>query len=1495
MKNPKYIFILLFIISFTCRLQSQTIKKFTEEPQKFIVELKDFMGKEDNQLTKEIMEKFEPVWVDKLTPERKNKVYSVANYMLKKKMKAFPHFNNFLTALVNFTNSTQGESSFNAWISSLEKLMQRSTSSKFLFYIEMTNTLLTENAIYKSNFTKWVVTKCNYTFEFDTVPKLVFTSKINLRCVSKEDSTSIYNTTGTYYPTENLWKGNGGTVYWDRAGFSKDSVYAELRNYKIEIKSIKYDADSVTFYMKMYFDQPLLGQLTDKVQFEVTADKSSYPSFISYNKRLQIPGIFPGIDYDGGFALHGSKIMGTGIKEQKAILTFYKNNEKFIVARSLSFMIRKNLISGEKVSVSIRLEQDSLFHPAIQLKYMKEKNELSLMRLGEGIVQTFFYDSYHKIDMNIESITWKMDEQKINLTMIQSVGSDREAIIQSEDYFTERVYVRNQGAADIHPFQMIKNYAETVKSKEISVAKLANYMTLQNEDVRAMIINMACQGFFEYDPLTDKFTIKKKLYHYLKSHTGKEDYDILQFHSIVTRGANATIDLTNFDLKVNGIYSILLSDSHNVVINPYEQKIVIKKNRDFDFLGKIQAGLFDFYGKDFNFLYDDFKINLNNVDSFAFRVPTGEKDENGQPKYEQIKTMIESVNGELLIDEPKNKSGFKSLKKYPVFNSKKDSYAYYDKKTIFGGVYNRENFFYQLEPFSFDSLDVFKTEGIRFGGTFASAGIFPDFDDSLTVRPDYSLGFARVTPKDGFPVYDGKGTYFNKIDLSNKGLHGDGALKYITSTSKSPDFIFFPDSANAQLDSFDIKEQIGKVEYPNVKGEDVFMHWMPYEDLMQVYKKRKPFDFYAGQCKMHGRIDLTPLGLSGEGTMEFPTAEIKSRNFKYQQIVFDADSSDFQMKSFGQKDLSFVTVNYKAHIDLKEKKGEFKSNSETSSKVEFPVNQYISFMDEFVWYMEKEEIEMTSEEKNTVAVKDTSKTPNEYADINLSGSRFVSVHPAQDSLTFYSPKAKYSLKENTIYAEGVKFIKVADAAIIPDSGKVTVLKRAEMKTFTKAKVVANTTTQYHNFYNATVNVLARNNYTASANYDYIDETNKKQILFFNKITVDSTYQTYGIGDISDNAVFTLSPYFDYFGSAKITANNQYLKFTGCCKIKHNCSLLAKSWLRFSADINPNEIYIPIPEQSYNEKVEKIYTGILHATDSAVYSSFIAKKIRESDEELILSKGYLYFDKNLKEYHIAEMERIKDNKLTGNFLSLNNYCDVYTEGRINFSRSLGQVNLLAFGNGVNKTKSNTTKFDLVTSIDFFFSEKCLKIMEDNFSNDPNAQPLNISRETYYKALVDILGQAEADRLVGEISLYGTFKKLPSELEHTLFLPDMKLKWNPLTQSYISEGKIGIGNINRTQINKLFTGFIELYKRKSGDQLIIYLEDGNKNWFYFDYKRGTMQVVSSSQEFNNIVKEMKPDDRQKKAEKNDKGEKEPYTFMLTTEKRKKDFLKKMGVEK
>ena len=64
-----------------------------------------------------------------------------------------------------------------------------------------------------------------------------------------------------------------------------------------------------------------------------------------------------------------------------------------------------------------------------------------------------------------------------------------------------------------------------------------------------------------------------------------------------------------------------------------------------------------------------------------------------------------------------------------------------------------------------------------------------------------------------------------------------------------------------------------------------------------------------------------------------------------------------------------------------------------------------------------------------------------------SGSRFLSTHPEQDSLFFVSRKASYSLKDYIIEAEEVDEILVADAAIYPGDGSVTVETGAIMRSF----------------------------------------------------------------------------------------------------------------------------------------------------------------------------------------------------------------------------------------------------------------------------------------------------------------------------------------------------------------------------------------------------------------------------------------------------------------
>jgi len=532
--------------------------------------------------------------------------------------------------------------------------------------------------------------------------------------------------------------------------------------------------------------------------------------------------------------------------------------------------------------------------------------------------------------------------------------------------------------------------------------------------------------------------------------------------------------------------------------------------------------------------------------------------------------------------------------------------------------------------------------------------------------------------------------------------------------------------------------------------------------------------------------------------------------------------------------------------------------------------------------MDRGDIELSASKQQTTIEGDE--------DVKLEGSEFISTNPKQDSLRFVAPRAEYSVKKSIIKAREVQFINVADARIYPDSGNVTIYKKARMKPFINSKILANTVTKYHNIYNADIEVTARKMYTATGDYDYIDENKSKQTIHFNQITVDTTAQTYALGILDDTVSFMLSPKFAFLGDVKLTASNEFLNFSGFAKIGHSCKAIISNWFKFTEDINPNSIYIPVELNPTNITDDSISSGILLGKDSAyAYSTFLSLRPNEYDINVMTADGYLVYDKGPKAYRISNKDKLTEISLPGNLISLRTKgCTVYGEGKINLGQDIGRVNMITVGNATNNLKDKSTNFDVLMVLDFFFDDGAMKTMAEDFIKETTVDAIDYNRTVYERGLGEIVGKETADKLISEINLYGSYKKMPNELLHTLVFTDLKLKWNDSTSSYISDGLIGLGNINKKQINKSVEGYIELVKKRSGDILTIYLQATEDKWYFFSYQRGLMQAISSNEDFNTIVKEVKAAKRKMKAEKG----KAPYQYIISSVRKKKSFVQKFN---
>ena len=1505
-----YIIIFIFIGFWGSNVFAQSSYKFSKRTDKYTFELKEFMtiriDKSKKKQTLEYLERFDLFWSsDSLSEAEKLKIISISNMITTKRMRPFPEFKKYLDALWAVGRRDEGKKMYIKWLNTLIPMLSSRSKTNFLRFLDVSKDLFTSNILYKTATFAWKTDNLNFKLEKKgKLPVFIFDS-LDLTCITKVDSGSIYGTRGVCNPLKSRWEGEGGRVLWARADLSEADVYATLTTYDIKLKSNRYVCDSVSFYDKRRFDFELFGRLSEKVMTS-RSSRINYPSFTSFRNDLVIKEVFTNVDYQGGYSLKGKTVIGVGSKDHKAYFIFKRKGQRFVWAGAESFNINKDRIQSQSVNVIIYLGKDSIYHPSLAMTYIDSKRELSLYRDEEGISKAPFYDSYHQLDLFVESMSWNLDEDFVDLKSVSQKGSVSEARFESLSLFTQARYDQLQGIDRINPVKSVYNYVQKTGYNEFTAEEYGRYIGMSRSVTMSLLMNLAAKGFVIYDLSEDYVIVKDRVRTYIEASKGKIDYDVIGFRSSVVGIPNASLNLLNNELLIQGVSRVFLSDSQEVFISPAHKQITVLKNRDFTFDGFIKAGKFDLSARKCTFSYEKFELDLPVIDSISFRVQSFEPDRYGVYHQVRVKNVIGDLQGNILIDRADNKSGRKSYPEYPIFNSKSNGYVFYDQPSIYGGVYAKDKFYYRIDPFTIDSLDNFKTDGIEFTGYLASAGIFSDIDEPLSVQRDYSLGFIFRTPNSGKAIYGKKGKFTADIKLSNAGLQGDGVLNYLTSTAYSDQFQFFPDSTNAVLSTYEIERTQSPVEYPSVIGDSLYLHWEPYNDLMEVTNLDfdQPMKMYSSESEMNGTLMLSPTGLDGKGVVMIKDAEMVSGLYRFKYSEYYADTIDFRLKRFAdvdadeveeldsEFDYAYETENFKAHVDFDERKGDFEANG-GAQKVDFPENMYICYMDKFTWFMDRDETEFST--KSELSAEFKAASLKDKIDLDLTGSKFISTHPDQDSLTFFAQKAIFSRRSSLITASDVQLILVADAAIYPDSGEIVIHKKADMEELTNSRIVVNTTTKYHELYSGTFKILGRKKYHGRAMIDYKDEDGNINNIFFTQMDVDTTGATYGVGQVAEDAAFTLSKNFDFVGTVNLEATKEYLRFMGGTSISHTCDTLERKRLYFDAYINPIDIKIPVLEQPLSDQNSNIYAGMyMNSNGIRVYSSFLQAKRKASDEQIFNASGFLVYDKTMQEYRISSEERLKKTNMTDDYLSLSKRtCEVLASGELNIAMNSGQVDASAYGTMKYYKREDSATLHVSIPLDFYFNDKAMELMANDLNDRMELDGLNLQSDLFRLTLGKMVGIEKAEKLMTEIATHGgAFRKVPDELQKTLFISDVEMKWNPRSKSFVSTSQIGIASMGKIQIVKYIDGKIEIKNKAGSTKITIALDLGGKEYYYFAYNStsGSMMAYSTNKEFVTLIKETKPEDRKSKV----KDSKKKYNYYITTPTAHKKFIRMMKLK-
>ncbi len=1497
----KFLFTILASFTLAVSLNSQKVK-FEEDPVVFMTQLDLFFENKTEQKTQEVLERWQK-WVKdgKITPDNLKELTPLFNLMLSKKMKAVPHFRDFMQAHMYYWDQLANEAVYKDWITiatSIVDGLEVNKTKAFTDFVDFSNNFFSNWVIYDGGGREWKVDSSSFSFHLTSPSFYLKFAKTTLQGSTNKDAVMIADTKGTYNPITKIWEGIGGKVNWLKTGEKYAHLYCELSEYKIDVTQLEYKAENVVFYNNELFDVPLKGELIDRISAPANGEYK-FPQFDAYNKEFEIKRVTPNVELVGGYGQHGSKAVVTGTIDKKARIKFFSANGKVILrATSRYIAIKKDVsINSADTEVSLFFANDSIYHPSLNLNYDVKGKLLKLVRDDKATSKINFMDSYHKMELGVDALEWQLDSTVLNLKSLTQID-EKPVVFESYNYYSQNRLEKYRLTSPLDAVSLLAQVLESGGGNQLPALDFAK-MINGNYTVTTVlntIFELVKDGFVYYDADAEMLTIREKTRDYIDAEKGLVDYDNLHFKS-VTRKENLRLDLKDYDLLIKGVESFSASDSQSVHIFPYQRSFRVEADRDIRAHGDVIAGRMDLINSKFLMDYEPFKIVLDSIKGGLLYVkrPAIENASPDNNKILPIATKIQNMKGVLYIDDPGNKSGKKDDARYPSFESEGNSYIYYDNKNLYDGAYDRERFYFQLDPFILEGMDDIPDDKMKFDGLMVYGNIFPELRMTISLQPDLSLGFAEHLTQKGTPMYGGIGTYDGNITLSKNGLTGKGIIDYMASKSYSQDFVFLPDSTFGKADTFMVAKGVTKgVSFPDVFHSNVGVKWMPYKDSLRINDNKEGFFVFEKKGNMKGNAWITSRGFFGNGNLVLDEVNLNSKYYAYKEDAVKTDSAGVKIKIPGEDDKHVLISDQVAGEFFPYKNiGHLQPVTDTTL-FKLPSHQYQTRADDIFWNGTKKTLTLSNNDER---------------------NELISLHPRQGGLKFTYNQGLLDLNKNTIEVSGVPAINVADVRVVPNGFKLTIQPNASIETLNDATIFIDTLNEFHHITNAIVDIFTKNEFKATGDYLYKSPTLPDQILHLDEIISlaepeDKSkrndkdrekyvpkFYTKAETDIPEEKAFKLDERIEFKGKSYLDSKNKFLTFDGLARVNVKTDKLNTQWFAFKDQIDPNNINILL-ENPENEEKLPLSIGVNYSNeDFQLYSVFLDSKRYAGDNSIVSAKGYLNYDPKLKTYKIGDEKAVKGESLRGTVFTLfDDKNRVETVGNLDFGENYTFIKLEAAGKLTNVLdSSNFYLNDVAMTLDFHCDSKVIDAISMALkSKAADNEDIKANTVGFKRAMANLVSEKSSASAIEFIERNNYFEK-PKDLNALFVLSNMNFVWDTIDNSFRSRGKIGISNVGENYFNRMVDGYVEYIPRLNNDQFNIYFkfkdkETQEENWFFIEGKNNTVAFLSSIPAITNAVNGVSVKKRQKIIKEKDQTE-QIFEYGLGTMSMKDNFVYRM----
>jgi hypothetical protein len=1494
----------LFLICFTTQAQS----KLSDNPSEFVADAKLMLvaGKAENpeKLSAELLE----VWNSgKLSAKQQKEVIAIAQNIHQKKMRVNPHISDFFTMVTaGILNQKMSSAQIDDMLSTTAKAVKNEDGRGLEKFLGNSSLFLSTNRLFQNSYYSLRVSGGTFNFAYEgnnksnddakakdnwdniswddqvnengelvnedawgpisakpkkedkklteknrkesikrqfmpELPKangpVLKLENIVLTFVTPWDSTSIYKTNGMLMLPSYTFIGDGGTFNWEVNG---SPVSAIIGKYHFSTSFAGFKAPDATITYGSVLKQPVDGSLEWKSGQRKTAEYP-YPKFFSFTNDAQMKTLGENIKYTGGFSLVGriigSKSLDNSLSE---IIVSHKGERKF-KSRARNFNINDSLIVANRAAVVIYQQADSLTHPAMQLRYSKPRQVLMLTKDKGPYAHTPFFDTYHKLEITAERVLWNLNIQNIDFSIINS-KTLIPVQLESKSYYSNNRFQQMVGIAPFHPLQVLVGHGAKTKSNTFYVPEVARTTNLSEKAVVEAALLMEHAGYIEFDAASGYIELKEKAWHYVKAARSLTDYDHLIIKSIVPSGRNATLNLADNRLTVRGVERINFnSDTASVFVIPRKHEVHILKNRDIEFDGNVFASSLAFKGRNFKFNYDDFTLDLVKLDTIVLME---RKKHSGRMTTQVLTGKGGALSGKLYINKPNNKSGEEHFPEYPKFDAPVGAQVAFARKDVAGGAYDKDVYF-DIPPFKLDSLSAGKSS-VGFEGTFHSGNIFPPIKTRLIMMPDKTLGFYYRPSANGLAAYGGKGLAFDTIMMSSSGIQSKGKLTYLTATLNAPTYTYFKNTVVTKVgQSATLAETtLGSTKYPVANVNGFHLNWVPAADTMNIMTQKNPMKIYKEDFDFKGTAKLSPGGLYGDGVVDNKVMNVTSKELHFKQRDMVGRHATVIAKSDVAGKAAIKALDMAFDYSLGKGIVDFESEQKGVASIEFPKAQYKTSISSARWDMNEQRVSLK-------------------ADNNISKNLFYSMHPQQEGLRFIAASGIYDLKANTLFAGGVPYITVGDSYVVPDSGKVSVLADATIKTLLNAKILADSSNQYHKFYAGTIDILSRKAMRGTATHDYYNAAEDSFKLKFSKFVYGNPREKkkpiflFAEAKTDEANPFYIFPRILYRGKIVMNSINENLDFEGDLKLNFTGNPADSDWFSYKKDtLDPKNVRIPIIKPKTADG-KPLYTGIhISKKNSKLYNTFVSKKQSDDDLNLFVVDGLLSYNKSKTEFKMGNEGRAYSNSYEGNMLVYNEASnEVRFEGKLNLIHPIKDFALEVSGLGNANVDSSRYNIDAMIAFDLNAHNQVLGAMAESLKTNVAGAPeaLDRSEQMLYK-----LGEFVGDRDVrkykqSSTSEYVPLPSLSGKLVRSLVLSKVNLKWSNEQKAWYSTGKIGVASMDKQDINALLDGYFEVKQDKAGEPMVsLYLQTNSSTWYYISYYDNGLTLVSSDDNFNSINK-------------------------------------------